>query len=281
MQVKQKLIQQLEVVKENDYQLNKDQSIQELLEAMLSHIGDSNAYLRDQLILRTFIHWIEFKRMLTNEQIGDLINRLLSDDYAFYMIEQDDDLSALRRSFSILVLDPILCLHQETNNLTTEQLSKISSGLLRFVDQEVNYTGYHQQYGWVHSLGHAFDALNQLLNCPGAQKSYCNELLRVLKKKILDGDMPLSAEEDERIVNLLYYDMIEEKLISTTELSDWLLSLLEVTSIEDKAKRFNARFNIKNIIRSLYFRMIHYKNYDDLKETALKVEKALNLYTIE
>ncbi|MBU3146674.1 DUF2785 domain-containing protein [Clostridium sp. CF012] len=99
----------LKRIKDNEYNLREDENITDYLELMLKYIGDTDQELRDGLILNTFVNWIEEKRYFTNEELVNLLNTILSEDFAFYNMGQENDDSVLKRSFSILLVNPILC----------------------------------------------------------------------------------------------------------------------------------------------------------------------------
>ena len=101
---------------------------------MLKYIGDTDQELRDGLILNTFVNWIEEKRYFTNEELVNLLNTILSADFAFYNMGQENDDSVLKRSFSILLVNPILCVHLEKNFLDKDMIMKTKDCLIKYLN---------------------------------------------------------------------------------------------------------------------------------------------------
>lgn len=85
-------------------------------------------------------------------------------------------------------------------------------------------------------------------------------------------------DEDERIVNSIYNYIIEEKLLSNESICNWTRSFDRVLEIEDRITKFKAKRNVRNFIRSLYFRMIHLNENKDISDEIVKLDKKLNPY---
>ena len=59
-------------------------------------IGDTDYELRDGLIFSIFVRWIEEKQYFSHEELIDLLNTILSEDFAFYKIGSENDDSVLQ-----------------------------------------------------------------------------------------------------------------------------------------------------------------------------------------
>lgn len=275
---KQQLITDLRRIKDNDYNLNEGEMASDYLDLMLKYIGDPDPELRDDLIYLTFAYWIQEKKFFNNEDLCDLLNVLISENYLFYNIGSEKDDSILRRSFSVLSINPILCAHLDNPFLDTDMILKIKNSLIRYLKEEKDLRGYDNEKGWMHALAHTSDGFNALLECEGITEEICKEILFSIKGKLLEGSYLFSAEEDERLVTVIYYNIIEDKLLSDSYICSWLKGLNKVLEIEDKIIRFKAKVNTKNLIRSLYFRMLHLTNNIEISNTILELEKKLNSY---
>ena len=138
--------------------------------------------------------------------------------------------------------------------------------------------GYDNEKGWMHALAHTADGFNALLECEGITEEVSMEFLLSIEKKLLEGSYLFSAEEDERLVNVIYYNIIENKLLSDSYICSWLEGLSKALEIKDSITKFRAKVNTKNLIRSLYFRMLHLTNNVEISNTILELEKKLNSY---
>lgn len=275
---KQQLIIDLRRIRDNDYNLVDGEMASDYLDLMLKYIGDPDPELRDNLIYTTFAYWIEDKKYFSNEELYHLLNILISENYLFYNIGNENDDSVLRRSFSVLSINPILCVHIEKPFLDEDMMLKTKSSLIRYLNEEKDLRGYVNEKGWMHALAHVADGFNVLLACKGITEETCKDLLLAIEGKLLEGSYFFTAEEDERLVTVIYYNIMEDKLLSDSYICSWIAGLSKVLEINDKITRFKAKVNTKNLIRSLYFRMLHLINNVEISNTILELEKKLNNY---
>ena len=80
------------------------------------------------------------------------------------------------------------------------------------------------------------------------------------------------------MIMFVYYDIIKEKLLSEESICKWLLNFEKVLDIKDRYSKFRAKVNVKNFIRSLYFRIMHMGNNENISRLLIEVEKKLNSY---
>jgi hypothetical protein len=274
---KEQLRLSLRVISDNDYKLKEHESINDYVNLMLKYIGDSDPELRDDLIYSTFANWIEGECYFTDEELKSLLNTLLSNDFIFYKIGSKVDDSVLRRSFSVLLINPILCRHLDKEFLDEEMILKTKDYLIKYFIQEKDLRGYDKEKGWVHAIAHTADGLCVLAECKEITENICEEIMTAIENKMLEGEEVFSFQEDERIVTIIYC-IISNKLLSKQYICDWIEGLSKVTEIKDTMTRFKARVNIKNLIRSLYFRLLHLCNDDEISKAIIELEKKINSY---
>ncbi|SHI54111.1 Protein of unknown function [Clostridium amylolyticum] len=275
---KEQLKVDLKRIKDNEYNLREDEKVIDYLDLMLKYVGDTDPELRDVLIYNIFVNWIEEKEYFSNEELTNLLNRILSEDFIFYNIGCENDDSVLRRSFSILLVNPILCAHLDRDFLDKDMILKTKDCLIKYFDEEKDLRGYDSKKGWLHALAHAADGMHVLLNCKGITEDICKEVMFAIENRLCEGKEFLSAEEDERLTTIIYYDIIGDKLLTDEYICNWIEGLSKVLEIKDKITRFKARTNVKNIIRSLYFRMLHLENNEQISKAIIELEKKVNLY---
>lgn len=274
---KEQLRLNLKEIRDNEYKLKEHESINDYVNLMLKYIGDSDPELRDKLIYSTFANWIERKCYFTDEELKSLLNTLLTNDFIFYKIGSKADDSALRRSFSVLLIDPILCRHFDKEFLDEEMIIKTKDCLVKYFNQEKDLRGYDKEIGWVHAIAHAADGIHALVNCKGITEDICKEIMTTIENKMLEGEEVFSKEEDERVVTIIYR-IISNKLLSELYICNWIEGLSRILEIEDKFTRYIVKVNIKNLVRSLYFRLLHQGNNDKILKTIIELEKKINLY---
>ncbi len=272
---KEKLIS----VSKNDFNLKEDETLNEYLDLLLEYIGDEDMELRDNLIYTTFAYWIEEKKYFSSEELRKLLNTVLDNNHAFYKIGSTDDSSVLKRSFSILLVNPIISAHLEKKFLTNEEIIKTKDLLLDYIKREKDLRGYDDEKGWMHSIAHAMDGILAILQCEETTEDICKEVLEVIEIKLLEGKHVLSFDEDERAITAIYYKVIENKLVSNEYICAWIENLAKVLDIKDFVIRFRAKKNIKNFIRSLYFRMLHLSNNEYIANSIIELDKKINSHT--
>lgn len=265
-------------IKENEYNLGNGENINDYVNLMLKYIGDNDPEVRDELIYTTFVNWIEEKGYFTDEELETLLNTILSKDFAFYNIGSEDDDSVLRRSFSMLLVNPILCVHLDKEFLDEEMILKTKDCLIKYLNEEKDLRGYDKEKGWLHAIAHVADGIHALINCKGITEDICKDIMGTIENKLLEGREVFNAEEDERLITIIYYDIISDNLLSNKYICNWIDGLSKVVEIEDRRTRFMARTNVKNFIRSLYFRLLHLENNEEISKAIIDLEKKINLY---
>ena len=275
---KEQLKANLRRIKENEYNLGDGENINDYVNLMLKYIGDNNPEVRDELIYTTFVNWIEEKGYFTDEELKVLLNTILSEDFAFYNIGSENDDSVLRRSFSILLVNPILCVHLDKEFLGEEMILKTKDCLIKYLNEEKDLRGYDKEKGWLHAIAHVADGIHALINCKGITEDICKDIMGTIANKLLEGREVFNAEEDERLITIIYYDIISDNLLSNEYICNWIDGLSKVVEIKDKGTRFRARTNVKNFIRSLYFRLLHLENNEEISKAIIDLEKKINLY---
>ena len=265
-------------IKENEYNLGNGENINDYVNLMLKYIGDNDPEVRDELIYTTFVNWIEEKGYFTDEELETLLNTILSKDFAFYNIGSEDDDSVLRRSFSILLVNPILCVHLDKEFLDEEMILKTKDCLIKYLNEEKDLRGYDKEKGWLHAIAHVADGIHALINCKGITEDICKDIMGTIENKLLEGREVFNAEEDERLITIIYYDIISDNLLSNKYICNWIDGLSKVVETEDRRTRFMARTNVKNFIRSLYFRLLHLENNEEISKAIIDLEKKINLY---
>ena len=276
---REQLICDLRGIKEDEYNLPKNKGVNDYVPLMLKYIGDSDPELRDGLIYEVFTTWIEDKFYFTDEELIELFNTLLSDNFAFYKIGCKDDDSVLRRSFSILLISPILFLHLDRNFLDNSMIMKAKDAFLRFVSEEKDLRSIDNGKGWIHAMAHVSDGIHALLNCKGITEDTCMAFLKVIENKLCEGSVLFGGEEDERMINFIYYDIILDKLLSEDCICNWILGFKKVLDIKEPYLRFRARVNAKNFMRSLYFRILNKENNEQIVKVIIDMEQKLNPYS--
>ena len=265
------------MIRQNGYAPPDKKGAAELLYAMLQHIGDTDAYIRDDLIYSTFCEWICEKDIFETKTIRDALTVLMDDKHLFFKIGSVGDTSVFTRSFSMLAIVQILCLNRKKNLLDTNQFEQTKAGLLRYLIAEKDFRGYTAVYGWAHAAAHGADVLEEL-----ARHKDCNEcdveaMLACMQKIFCNGRYLLSHEEDERMASAAVL-LFKRNPAIASQVAAWIEGLPCFYDVPAFPQKYIARVNTKNFVRSVYFRCLHAGEAVELQKALLNVEKRLNRF---
>ncbi|MGF9854165.1 DUF2785 domain-containing protein [Bacillus paramobilis] len=267
------LQQQLEEIRNNNYIMDNTINMDSLSSNMLKHIGVTDSYLRDKLIYSTFYHLIK-KDYISHTQLQKLLLESISENYLFYKIRSDDEDAVFTRAFTTLLIALLIDADTKYNFLSQNDILTVKDQLILYMNKEHDFRGYVQDHGWAHSIAHASDTFEALVNSPKLENLYYEEILQTLLNKVCVHSIYYKYEEDERlvypIVSMLQNGLQEETLILA--LHD-LATQLPVQKQTLQIKSYEFLYgNIKSFLRSLFFRL---RTLSICKETECEIEKLL------
>ncbi|MBH0228766.1 DUF2785 domain-containing protein [Halobacillus yeomjeoni] len=257
-----RLIDVLQPIKNNDYVLPENQSLQELTTMMLQKIGSVHPFLRDDLIHSIFTNFIE-RGHYSHEQLKNILQSILNKNYLFYRIsssKKEED-AVFKRSFSVLLIPPIIEKHKKTPFLKEAEVLRVWDNLKKYMQQEMDHRGYVQDKGWAHAIAHAADAIHHVAECDEVTETEVKEMLPIIKSQFLI-DQPYLYDEEERMVTAI---MIMFKKIQPIDRVEWLETLLYYRESWQDPREDIIINNAKHLLRALYFRMLD-GEYRDLRQ---------------
>ncbi|SIS47694.1 DUF2785 domain-containing protein [Salimicrobium flavidum] len=266
-----RLKESLEDIKENDYELPERINQQEITTVMLQNIGAIDPYLRVDLIhdiLSTFINQGKY----SEQQLRNMLTSLMNKNYLFYRIntsKQEED-AVFRRSYSVLLMSPILAKHSQSSFLSEENIHRVWDNLKKYMKQEQDHRGHVKGKGWVHTMAHAGDALNSISSCTCITAEEVKGMLPIIREQFLI-DRPYLFDEEERMVTAIMsmFDKIEKE-----EKVEWLWTFLyKRRGWKDPAEDLIIN-NSKHLLRALYFRMLE-NDEGDMCEVLLQILREL------
>lgn len=263
---------------ENKYELTEGKKAWDYVPIMLKNIGDVDSELRDDLIYSTFSQWICEKDYFSNEELCDILSTVMDDNHLFYHIGNENDDTVFTRTFSVLVIALILYKHGEKQFLEPDMFIKVKDNIIKYYTKEKDFRGYTVEKGWAHGAAHGADVLDELVERKECNETIHHEILDAIEKALQNGKYIFSHEEDERITNAVY-NIIEKNLIGYESIINWIEGLTQCCDWERSHSQYITRVNTKNLIRSLYFRLLHKKSPVELIDTLREIEKKLNNYS--
>lgn len=269
MNLKEKLI----LIKETGYQPPSDSF--QLIQDMINNIGSLDAQLRDELIYTTLAYWIPDNSLPANE-LELLLPVVLDKNHLLYKLGEINTDSVFTRSFSMLIIPLLIMRHRESPFLSREQIHQIKEKVFYSVQEERDYRGYDEEKGWAHAIAHAADALDSLAQCSELDKRDFITILDLVHEKMTITDRVYSDGEDERMVRSVI-SILNRKVLSQTYVEQWIQSFGDIEKNSEYLRAFKQKINIKNFLKSLYFRVKFYQVNADLcptiEHTLYKVEK--------
>ncbi|HDR7515407.1 DUF2785 domain-containing protein [Bacillus mobilis] len=267
------LRQQLEEIRNNNYIMDNTINMDSLSSNMLKHIGVTDSYLRDKLIYSTFYHLIN-KDYISHTQLQKLLLESISENYLFYNIHSDDEDAVFTRAFTTLLITLLIDADTKYNFLSQNDILTVKDQLILYMNNEHDFRGYVQDHGWAHSIAHAADTFEALVNSPKLETLYYEEILQTLLNKVCVHSIYYKYEEDERlvypIVSMLQNALKEEALILALHN---LVARLPIQKQTLHIKSYEYLYgNIKSFLRSLFFRL---RTLSICKETECEIEKLL------
>ncbi|MGB7606400.1 MAG: DUF2785 domain-containing protein [Lutisporaceae bacterium] len=270
------LKEQLQAIKDNDWKLPEGMDIYALALKAIDNIGATDPVLRDGLILEYLIILIT-QKLLNKEQIKVLLNSCLSEKHLFYKLGETEDDSVFNRTFSLLVVDVILYYHINLGEelLTKDEFSKVFGEVVKYVRTEKDVRGYVKDKGWAHAMAHSGDALGSLALCNEINHYQLQEILEVIKGKMNITYYVYKNEEAERLTSAIL-NVIRRNILGEEEIINWIKSFDKLEMPKDLPYSQYWKENIKNLLRSLYFRLKFKKEAEIFIEALEEVQNNIN-----
>lgn len=228
----------------------------ELALHMMQHIGSPDPVLRDELIYMTLATWIG-QNIFSDEQLKHLLNLALDDEHLFYRIGEQGTDSVFTRTFSVLILPPILSVDRQRSFLQHEDMARVLERLTTYLKGEKDVRGYVEDKGWAHAPAHAADAVEDLAQSPYLESADLQELLQALSIKVMESGVAYIYDEDQRMAQAVV-TILSRNLIEQAELAAWIELLQTERNGEAKDDKTlqeisQMSLNIRMFMQSLYF----------------------------
>ncbi len=266
------LKKRLRSIRDNDWKIPNEMDYYQFALELLDNIGSTDSELRDDLILNVLWMMIT-NNILSKDQVKSLLTKCMSDKHLFYQIDEKESDGVFNRTFTMLIIRAILIYHIKNNDLLTHnEVINLNKTLIRYVQLEKDLRGYVDNKGFGHAMGHAGDTLRTIALCHELGHDELLEIINVVKEKICIYDFVYINEEAERLVSVIIC-VLSRKLLTDKELNAWLMSFENENRPDNYPEMHYYSENIKNFLRSLYFRL-KYKNTE--RDLINKIEQILN-----
>ncbi|MGG6311714.1 DUF2785 domain-containing protein [Paenibacillus macerans] len=254
-----------------NYQIPASASAFEMALAMMERIGDPDPVLRDELIYSTLRHWI-LQGVFVAGQLRQMLSACLDDQHLFYRVGEEQTDSVFTRSFSVLMIPLIMHADRQAPFLDESDIQMASRKLLSYLRQEMDLRGYTGDTGWAHAVAHAADAVEDVVQSKFIQREELAGFLEAFQALLIQTRYAFIHEEDERMVTA-FVAILNRNLLLEEDISRWILELGDMPREGRTSEDFVLIMNVKNFLRSLYFRILPDERHNPYTET---IRQALN-----
>lgn len=241
---------------------------------LLLEIGNLDSHIRDELIYPNLAHLFHDNHF-TEEQLHKFLYRLLSKDYLFYDMENKENYSVLKRSFTTLQLVIFVFVFNRDNLFSREIFKRIFDSFMSYFKLETVLTGYGKEVGWMHSIAHCADMFAQLVKSNEIDANMLEEMFHIIKEKFLIDSYNYVSDEDERMVTAIV-NALNRDLLSKEFLIQFVASFEAAQEPPTFPEKYVFKNNKKNLLRALYFRIIKDEKYqfltDELEAAIIKIQ---------
>ena len=225
----------------------------EVRQEMLREIGNSDSYLRDQLIYGSFGKLI-FSNQLNPAEIQVLLEAVVQEDYLFYGLGEFGTDSVFTRSFSSLVIAAIIEYDIEKKVVEQDLVQHTVHNVIHYMMKEKDTRGFIEGKGWAHAVAHGADALDALAKHPFLKKEDIGQILHVVQHCLCKRVDYLDEEEEwlaNIIVSLLENQNVEQ---DTQTWIEELTGMVETRLDENVGSidAYHTKRTVKNFLKAVY-----------------------------
>ncbi|MGF3113987.1 DUF2785 domain-containing protein [Facklamia sp. P12945] len=193
--------QLLEKMKFNSQNYNLDE-----IKWLINNRGHPNSEIRDKLIYRTFVRGMA-KELFSIDQVRYMIDQLLEKDFILFEIDKKGE-ATLKRSFSLLLLSLIVTYDNEKGSiyyklLDKEAFKKIENDTLTYFYKELDFSGYADCFGWVHTFAHAADLMVAIVKHPLFNKTNLEAIWKAIMNYFRKIEIKPVDDEEDRLVYII------------------------------------------------------------------------------
>ena len=265
---------QLYEIADNEFALPEQAKALPRAQEMLPHLGCPDAELRDDLIYSTLATWILADKF-EDDDLKTLLRQLLTEDHLFYKLGESGTDSVFMRSFSALLVPLILSKHRQRPFLMPYELRELKVKLLDYLEKEQDLRGFvldedeaGEPKGWAHAVAHTADALDDLVRCKEMESDDLLEILNSIRQKTAESKIVFVHLEDERLVTPVIA-ALGRKVLTPSEVQTWLAGFVPLAQEKEPFPDcYRQAQNVKNFLRSLYFRAHKPETADQIGENS-------------
>ena len=269
-------IELLKQIKESKFEFDESINKSELANTLIENIGNHDSFVRDGLIypiLATLLYY----NHLSREDLVKYTEKLIGDKGMKYDMPNYYELSVLTRSFSLLAIVIVIYRQRTDHVLSDELFSKLYTEFMDYFRNEVDFRGYIDTIGWAHSVAHSADVFKQLFRCEQLGEKDFRDMFEVIRERFMINTYVFMSYEDERMVTAIH-EGLKRKVLSEEYILDWINGFRSFEKLAKYPEDYNVDINIRNLLRSLYFRLVGDEKYNLILTKLIEVLDELNTH---
>ncbi len=249
-------------IKNNQIDIRNEINNNNLFKLLKENIGNTNPYIRDNLVYEILERTI-LDNCIDEKEIIFFSEQLLSNDFLFLNINKKNDFkSVFTRSFSALQIPVILEYNKNKKILSNNYINSLIEKLKSYVKLEHDIRGYVNNYGWAHSIAHIADAIKYCFMTLNLNINQSKMLYSSLITLIEKADNYLIHKEMQRVAKAMnsYLTNSNQNILIDYIQNNFKLDKI-FTEDFNKKKYFKIN-NLCDFMTALYF----YTDLHDLKD---------------
>ncbi len=132
-----------------------------------------------------------------------------------------------------------------------------------YFQKEKIYTGYDIEVGWIHTIAHSADVIDEFVQISWFKEPELTQLFKAISKKMKQPNHVFNFNEDERMARALAHG-INRHILSKTYIKAWMDSCIPLKDTDNILSTIYLKKNTKQLLRSLYFLLLDDTQYEEL-----------------
>lgn len=245
----------LRSIVDNDFEPLESPTPREFALHFYKYLGSTDPELRDELIFSVMANWI-YKGVYTQEDIYQIAETLVQDEYILNGIGQENDDSVFIRSATLLQLWAIVVTQKKKNFISFNVIGAIFEKTIRLLQEEVDYRAFVPDKGWANSISHAANILLELVQLPEIKKPWFLMILKSICDKVLQPDFRFPGDEIDQLARPVAEILLREILLEEEILQSFEKLKIQPHFHGQEPENFFRLINVRDFLRAIYFYLL-------------------------
>ncbi|WP_265459325.1 DUF2785 domain-containing protein [Enterococcus sp. HY326] len=222
---------------------------------LMENIGHPDGQTRDGIVYLLLARGLG-ENAFTKEQFHFLTQQTIEQDLIFYHINEGLP-ATVTRTFAALLNGMLLDSDNRKDSryhqlLTNQERDYFFQRALAYLNEEQDFTGHSESYGWVHGFAHGADFLLYALLHQDFPEELKPEVFSTIARVFLRLPEAFIAGEERRLATVIY-QAIQNGVLSAEATAAWI-DQLEFPLVE--LVDFQRLAAFENFLAAIYFHLI-------------------------